>query len=36
MVKMVKDRLKPKDAGERYIRENPNRVYCWITGEIKE
>lgn len=33
---MAKEKLKPTEAGKRYVMENPNRVHYWITGEIKE
>jgi glycine betaine/proline transport system substrate-binding protein len=36
MAWIAKEKMSPEEAGRRYVKENPNRVHYWITGEIKE
>ena len=36
MAWIAKDKMSPIEAGRKFVKENPNRVHYWITGEIKE
>jgi len=36
MAWIAKEKLSPVEAGRRFVKENPNRVHYWITGEMKE
>lgn len=36
MAWIAKDKMTPIEAGRRFVKENPNRVHYWITGEMKE